>query len=131
MSIFFSRFVIKGVFNFIFLGVDLLLKNLDTTANPCEDFHQYACGGWVKNHLSLPNSEPTWSQYDGLNYKLITTLKGTVDLFSVYYRTFSFTRISTLSTNDIQIQKFWKNPVPVLILFPLTVQEKCMQLAWT
>ena len=31
-------------------GIDL--ANLDTLALPGADFYQYACGGWMKNHLT-------------------------------------------------------------------------------
>lgn len=29
-------------------GIDF--ANMDTTVSPAEDFYQYACGGWLKNH---------------------------------------------------------------------------------
>ena len=40
----------KGGDKAVELTSGIQLSNLDTTANPVDDFYQYACGGWVKNN---------------------------------------------------------------------------------
>lgn len=35
-------------------GKGIEVANLDKTTDPCEDFYQYACGGWMKAHPLTP-----------------------------------------------------------------------------
>src|SRR5437868_14649765 len=44
-------------------GLDL--SAIDKAADPCSDFYQYACGGWLKAN-SIPPEESRWGRFDVL-----------------------------------------------------------------
>jgi endothelin-converting enzyme/putative endopeptidase len=41
------------------------LSAMDKLANPCTDFYQYTCGGWMKNN-PIPGDQSSWSVYGKL-----------------------------------------------------------------
>ncbi len=54
------------------------LSNLDRTASPCDDFFQFADGGWVKNH-PIPAAYPAWGTFNKLRQDNETALRKILD----------------------------------------------------
>uniref|UniRef100_A0A8C8SL91 Membrane metalloendopeptidase like 1 n=1 Tax=Pelusios castaneus TaxID=367368 RepID=A0A8C8SL91_9SAUR len=52
-----------------------ILQNMDPTTEPCTDFYQYACGGWLNRHV-IPETSSRYSIFDILRDELEIILKG-------------------------------------------------------
>ncbi|XP_006016519.1 neprilysin isoform X1 [Alligator sinensis] len=55
-----------------------IIENMDTTAEPCKDFYQYACGGWLKRKV-IPETSSRYSNFDILRDELEVVLKDVLD----------------------------------------------------
>ncbi len=42
---------------------------MDTTANPCEDFYQFACGGWLAK-TEIPADKSNWGRFHEINDRI-------------------------------------------------------------
>ncbi|NXI43417.1 NEP protein, partial [Galbula dea] len=51
-----------------------ILENMDPTAEPCQDFYQYACGGWLQRNV-IPETSFRYSNFDILRDELEVVLK--------------------------------------------------------
>lgn len=54
------------------------LKTLDRSADPCADFYQFACGGWLRAN-PIPADQARWSRFDELQQRNQTVLKAILE----------------------------------------------------
>nr|XP_060623651.1 neprilysin [Anolis sagrei ordinatus]XP_060623652.1 neprilysin [Anolis sagrei ordinatus]XP_060623653.1 neprilysin [Anolis sagrei ordinatus]XP_060623655.1 neprilysin [Anolis sagrei ordinatus] len=55
-----------------------IIADMDPTAEPCENFYQFACGGWLKKNI-IPETSSRYSNFDILRDELEVVLKDVLD----------------------------------------------------
>lgn len=55
-------------------AAESLLRNLNTSANPCTEFFNFACGGWSRDH-PVPKTDSHWNQFNQADHLLTVQIK--------------------------------------------------------
>jgi endothelin-converting enzyme/putative endopeptidase len=54
------------------------VTSMDQTADPCVDFFQYSCGGWIK-HNPIPPDQSSWDTYSKMQDENLGRLRAILD----------------------------------------------------
>jgi hypothetical protein len=98
-----------------------MMESMDETADPCQDFHKFACGGWMKKNV-IPRGHGSVSQFGLLDGRIQHFIKGEN----------CHDRVISLCVNRIVcLQNSLRKIAPASTQNRLITPEICTELAWT
>ncbi|RXM99060.1 Phosphate-regulating neutral endopeptidase [Acipenser ruthenus] len=71
LAVFISATLVLGI---VVLLAGSIINKMDTSVPPCEDFFQYACGGWLKEN-PIPEDSSSYGIYPWLRHNVDLKLK--------------------------------------------------------
>uniref|UniRef100_A0AAZ3RQZ4 Neprilysin n=1 Tax=Oncorhynchus tshawytscha TaxID=74940 RepID=A0AAZ3RQZ4_ONCTS len=83
-----------------------LIENMDANVDPCDNFYQYACGGWLKKNI-IPETSSRYSTFDILQDELEVVLKDVLEK-SVEGEASALTKAKTLYRSCTNESDTWK-----------------------
>uniref|UniRef100_A0AAZ3Q1E7 Neprilysin n=1 Tax=Oncorhynchus tshawytscha TaxID=74940 RepID=A0AAZ3Q1E7_ONCTS len=93
-----------------------LLENMDANVDPCDNFYQYACGGWLKKNV-IPETSSRYSTFDILRDELEVVLKGVLER-SVKGEASALTKAKTLYRSCTNESESKRGGAPLLDILP-------------
>lgn len=57
------------------LAAASIIEAMDITADPCDDFYRFACGGWIDENV-IPDGRNKWGRFYELRGAVDDALKG-------------------------------------------------------
>ena len=71
---------------------------MDITADPCEDFYRFSCGGWIDSNV-IPDGKSGWGHFYELRDKVDNALKSKYILRCPFWL-FKYENLAIVSTEE-------------------------------